>query len=408
MESSKEVAPFKFDCYDTFEWYVSLGPLSNIDDRYLKGKIPTWNNFVDHPNYDEFWQRQAAAQYLTRATVPTLVVGGWWDQEDLYGALKVYEELAKHDTNHLTYLVMGPWYHGGWNFEEGNTLGPLEFGGPTAVHFRGKVQSPFFSFFLKGEGTFALPSVLTFQAGSNTWVSDAAWPPRTDVKRVPLYLREDSKLSLDPPKELLDGGFDRYVSDPARPVPNRPRPMDSTFLAPNWRVWLVQDQRLAHLRPDVLSWETEPLTEDVTLSGDVNAHLFASTSGTDSDWIVKLIDVYPEEYAKDPKMGGYQLMVANEVFRGRFLKSFERPEALTPDKVERYVIDMHSTNYRFLKGHKIMVQVQSTWFPVIDRNPQTFVPSIFKAKASDFKPAVQRVFRTPEHPSHLVLSVRGE
>src|SRR6266540_1247479 len=232
-------------------------------------------------------------------------------------------------------------------------------------------------------------------------------PPRNITTDRKLYFRADGKLSFDPPTETDARAFDSFVSDPANPVPYRPRPIEATYYSrgSGWREWLVEDQRFVHRRPDVLSWETDPLTEDVTITGALAAHLFASTSGTDSDWIVKLIDVYPEDYPKDYKMGGYQLMIANDAFRGRFRKSFEKPEPIKPDEVNEYVIDLHQCDHRFLKGHKIMVQVQSTWFPVIDRNPQKYVENIFKAREEDYIRATQRVFRSKQFPSDLTVPV---
>ncbi|MGA2534362.1 MAG: CocE/NonD family hydrolase, partial [Candidatus Aminicenantales bacterium] len=223
-----------------------------------------------------------------------------------------------------------------------------------------------------------------------------------------LYFREDGKLSFEPPAQTDAAAFDSYVSDPARPVPYRSRPVEATYdpRGSGWGTWLVGDQRFADLRPDVLSWKTEPLAEDVTVTGRITARLFASTTGTDADWIVKLIDVYPGDYPAEPAMGGYQLMIADEVFRGRFRSGFEKPEPLVPDRVTDFAIDLHAADHRFLKGHKIMVQVQSTWFPLIDRNPQTYVENIFLAKASDYRPATHRVFRSQAHPSHIVLPVR--
>jgi putative CocE/NonD family hydrolase len=246
------------------------------------------------------------------------------------------------------------------------------------------------------------PEVQAFQTGSNLWESFDAWPPRVAISERKLYLRAGGGLSFDPPSEAGEA-FDHYVSDPAAPVPYRQRPIRG---GQGWPEWQLQDQRLAHARPDVLSWESEPLLEDVTVTGEIVAHLFASTSGTDSDWVVKLIDVYPERYAPDPKMGGYQMMVAGEVFRARFRNSYRRPEPVKPGEVVHYTISLRDRDHRFLAGHRIMVQVQSTWFPLIDRNPQSYVPNIFKARADDFRPATQRVYRSAVHATHLSLPVR--
>jgi len=406
METSKVSDQFKFDLYDTYEWYLKLGALTNVNEKYLHGKIPSWNDFVEHPNYDQFWQRQAFPRQTGEVRVPTLNVAGWWDQEDFYGPLRIYKTLEKNDPRHLNYLVVGPWNHGGWAGGEGKKLGRVDFESATGQYFREKIQAPFFAHYLKDKGKLEQPEALTFETGSNKWVSYDQWPPRQAKKRN-LYFHRGGRLSFEAPAADGDRAFDSYVSDPAHPVPYRPRPIEPTYFpgGSGWYTWLLEDQRFVHMRPDVLSWETEPLAEDVVVSGDITAHLFASTSGSDSDWIANLIDVYPEQYARDPKMGGYQLMIANDVLRGRFRKSFEKPEAITPGHVNEYVIDLHGNDHRFLKGHKIMVQVQSTWFPVIDRNPQKFVENIFKAKESDYQPATQRVFRSKRFASHVAIPV---
>jgi putative CocE/NonD family hydrolase len=407
METGTTNFNFKFDRHDTFEWYAALGALSNFNKNYGHEKIPTWNDFVAHPNYDEFWQKQAVTPYLDTPKVPNLNVAGWWDQEDFYGPMKIYETLEKKDTNHMNYVVAGPWNHGGWSRGEGRKLGDIDFDSDTAQYFREKVQAPWFAYWLKDKGPFKQPEALTFQTGSNRWESYDQWPPRSRTTDRPLYFQSAGMASFRKPEgdSGANNEFDSYVSDPARPVPYRHRPISPTYPDGGWPAWLVEDQRFVHLRPDVLSWETEPLQQDVAVAGDVVAHLFASTSGTDSDWIVKLIDVYPEDYPKDAKMGGYQLMIADEVFRARFRESFTHPKAVTPDEVTEYAIGLHTNNHAFLKGHRIMVQVQSTWFPVIDRNPQTFVENIYKATEADYKPATQRVYRSGKYASHVTLPV---
>ncbi len=407
MEGSKEFSPFTFDQYDTYSWYLSLGSLANADERHLLGKYPTWNNFVAHPNYDAFWQREAVMQYLDRVTVPTLNVAGWWDQEDFYGPLKIYETLEPHDSKHLNYLVVGPWNHGGWRGRSGQKLGNIDFGDSTSVHFKRNIEVPWFAYWLKNKGTLQLAEATTFEAGANEWRSHESWPPpRAQVTPRRLYFHAGGRMAFQPPAAAADSGFDAYVADPARPVPYRARPILPTYgRGSTWPTWLVDDQRFAQDRPDVVAWETPPLEDDVVIAGNIMANLFASTTGSDADWVVKLIDVYPERYEPDPKLGGYQLMVSNEVFRGRYRKSFEQPEAIVPNQTHEYAIDLHSQNYRFRKGHRIRVQVQSSWFPLIDRNPQTFVPNIFAARESDFRAATQRVFRTPSAASFIQLPV---
>jgi putative CocE/NonD family hydrolase len=338
-------------------------------------------------------------------TVPTLNVAGWWDQEDFYGPLKVYEALEKYDKQNKNFLVVGPWNHGGWANGPGRSLGRIAFDSDTGSYFRDQVQAAWFAHHLKDKGALKQPEALMFQTGSNKWVAHDSWPPRQGLTPRKLYFQADGKLSFSPPPGGPTQNFDTYISDPAKPVPYRPRPIIATYQGPGWFDWLVQDQRFAHHRPDVLSWETEPLAEDVTVAGPIVAHLFASTTGSDCDWVVKVIDVHPEGYAQNPSMSGYQLMVSNEVFRARFRKSFEQPEPVVPNQVTEYTIDLHWSHHCFRKGHRIMVQVCSTWFPLIDRNPQKYVPNIFEARDTDFQAARQRVFRAPQFPSHVSLPV---
>jgi putative CocE/NonD family hydrolase len=410
METSKESENFDFDRYDTYDWYLELGPLSNINEKYLKGKIPTWNDYVSHPDYDAFWKKQAVSPYLTRVTVPTLNVAGWWDQEDFYGPMKIYETLEKHDSLDLNYLVVGPWNHGGWARAEGNKLGDIDFGSATAKYFQHEILAPWFHHFLKDStpGKPDIPEARTFQAGSNTWRSWNSWPPKGGTEQRSLYFHANEQLSFQPPANAgNDRTADSYVSDPAHPVPYRHRPIQATYFphGSEWYDWLVEDQRFVDDRPDVLSWETEPLKEDVTIAGDVVANLFISTTGSDADFVVKLIDVYPEKYPEDWSLAGWQLMVSNEVFRARYRDSFSKPKALVPDQVTPLKIGLHTQDYTFKKGHRIMVQVQSSWFPIIDRNPQTFVPNIFESKASDYRKATQSVYRSARYPSNVTVSV---
>ena len=404
-EATKTDSLFPFDKYDTYEWYLKLGPLSNVNKKYFFNKLPSWNDFVNHPNYDTFWQKQSLAYRLDSPRVYTMNVAGWWDQEDFYGPQKAYEVWEKKDGHHKNYIVIGPWNHGGWAGGPGKKLGNINFDSSTGETFRKNIQARWFSYYLKGKGEGNFAEAITFQTGSNTWKTYDNWPPKEAVKKN-IYFREDGKLSFEKPASNNTDSFDSYISDPAHPVPYRTRPVEETYSpGSRWYTWLTEDQRFVHNRPDVLSWETETLEEDVTVTGTITAKLFAATTGSDADWIVKLIDVYPEKYPDDPKMGGYQFMVANDVFRGRFRNSFEKPEPITPNKVEEYTIDLHSLNHVFKKGHKIMVQLQSTWFPIIDRNPQKYVPNIFEAKESDFQKATQKIYRSAMYPSHIELSV---
>jgi putative CocE/NonD family hydrolase len=402
-EASKENGNFSFDSYDTYDWYSKLGPLSNVQSRYLKDKVlPTWRDFAEHPNYDAFWQRQAMKPYLKRVTMPTLNVAGWWDQEDFYGPVMIYRTLEAHDTNNQNTLVVGPWWHGGWSNGPGQKIGVIDFGSPTGEYYRAQIQAPFFAKHLKDRGEFKAAEATVFESGSNQWRNYSAWPPKEAVTKS-LYFRDNGVLSFDAPARADSAGVDRYVSDPAKPVPYRKRPIEPTYYpkGSGWRTWLMEDQRFVQNRPDVLSWQTDVLTSDVVIAGEITATLFASTTGQDADWVVKLIDVYPEENAPDHTLGGYQLMVANDVFRGRFRNSFETPEPIVANRVTPFTIDLHTQSYRFKAGHRIMVQVQSTWFPIIDRNPQTWVPNIFTAKASDYKAQTHSIWRTARYPSRV-------
>ena len=403
MESSKEDTDVALDKPDAFDWYLGLGSLSKISDD-LKGKLPTWDAFVAHPNYDDYWKARAAQRYLKQTTVPTLVVGGWWDQEDFYGALATYKAFEKHDQDSKNFVVLGPWNHGGWG-GFGRGLGAISFGSSTGLYFRSQIQAPWFAYYLKDKGKLSEAEAVTFQTGSNKWTTSDTWPPKEAIAQS-LFLRSGNKLVFEKPATGQEPEFESYVSDPANPVPYRKRPIQPTYgRGSGWYTWLVADQRFLQERKDVLTWQTEVLDEDLTITGDIVAHIFAATTGTDGDWVAKIIDVYPAEYPEDKTMAGYQLMIADEIFRGRFRQSFEKPTPIVANQVNEYVIDLHSNNHCFRKGHRVMIQVQSTWFPLYDRNPQKFVENIFKAQASDYQVATQRVYESTRYPSYVSLPV---
>ena len=407
LESSSENFSFPFDRYDMFEWYLDLGALSNANQKYFHGKIPTWNNFVNHSSYDEFWKRHAVAYSLSEPTVPNLNVAGWWDQEDFFGPMMTYARLEKADKKNYNFLVVGPWNHGGWGHGEGNSLGELPFHSDTSVYFRQKIEAPWFAYWLHDRGTLPVKEATTFQTGSDTWTSFDAWPPK-EAQTKHIYFQDHGKLSFEAPRTDAKDAADSYLSDPAHPVPYRHRPVDMTYPSDHpggWYTWLVQDQRFVDGRPDVATWQTGVLQDDVTVAGNVVAKLFASTTGSDADWIVKFIDVYPEKVEEDWKLSGFELMIAEEIFRGRYRNSYEKPEAIAPNQVTPFTVDLHSTNHVFKKGHRIMVQVQSTWFPLYDRNPQKFLPNIFEAKDSDYQKATQTIYRTKQYPSNLEVMV---
>jgi putative CocE/NonD family hydrolase len=406
---------FDFDTYDTYDWYLKTGPLTTLNDKYLHGTLPYWNDVMLHPDYDEFWKKEAWVNQLHSSTVPNLNVAGFWDQEDPWGPWQIFRHAQEHDPEDTNFLVAGPWFHGEWATPVGDSIGPVSFGGhKTAIEFRQNIEAPFFRHYLHGQGDKPTWKVTTFQSGSNTWHSYSDWPPKQS-KPTNLYLHADGTLSFAAPVAGVPE-YRQYVSDPANPVPYRSRPISPTYPEPEWRFWEVADQRFVDHRPDVLTFVGEPLDHDVVVTGEISASLYASTSGTDSDFIVKLIDQYPEsgqnsaidsrsDGAYANSMNGYQLPIAMEVRRGRYLHSFEHPEPLTADKPGQWQIPLRDHDHVFLRGHRIVVQVQSTWFPVIDRNPQTFVPSIYQAKATDYLPATQRIFCSPELPSHLVLPI---
>ena len=411
---------FVFETYDTYEWYLNLGPLSNINDKYLHGSIPYWNLSVEHPDYDDFWKKEAWVRQLHASTVPNLNVAGFWDQEDPWGPWQIFRHAAEHDPDHTNFMVAGPWFHGQWQSANADSIGLIDFGGHnTSVEFRENLEAPFFRYYLHEKGEKPTWQAMTFQSGSNTWKTYAAWPPR-EAKVSNLYLHADGTLSFSAPSASgKQRDYREYVSDPANPVPYRQRPISPTYPAGDWRRWEVADQRFVDHRPDVLSFLSAPLEQDLVVTGALAAKLYASTSGTDSDFIVKLIDMYPEGAQKnlwDPEEGpkpgqyaqslnGYELPVAMEVRRGRYLQSFEHPAALPPNKPVEWNVPLRDHDHIFLKGHRIMVQVQSTWFPIIDRNPQKFVPNIYKAVASDYVPAIQRVYCSPSLASHIELPI---
>ena len=400
--SNDQSVPLPIDRWDTYDWYLQLGPLSNVNAKYFHERVPTWNAFAAHPAYDTLWQRRAVQPLLTSPAVATLTVGGWWDQEDRYGPLATYRALERGDSAGWNFLVMGPWNHGGWRNPSRQM--PVVDPGTQDAYLQ-DVEAPWFAHYLKGQATPAQSEALLYDAGAGRWRSFESWPPRGGTSRS-LYLRAGGRLSFEPPR-AGEQPFDPYVSDPAHPVPYRPRPIEQTYddRGSRWRTWETIDQRFVEGRPDVVSWVSEPLAGDLLVAGDITARLAASTTGRDADWVVKLIDVFPDSVPEAWQLGGYELMVAHEIMRGRYRKSYSRPEPLQPNTPLAFDVDLHQQSHTFRRGHRIMVQVQSTWFPLYDRNPQTWVPNIFQAKASDFKAQTHRVWHTPMHPSRIEVTV---
>ncbi|HYW43959.1 MAG TPA: CocE/NonD family hydrolase [Bryobacteraceae bacterium] len=391
---------------DAYSFFLSLGPLSNANEKEFKNDVAFWNEMMQHGTYDEFWQARDLRRHLKNIKPAVMTVGGWFDAEDLFGALHTYQEIEKNSPGASNILVMGPWYHGGWARSDGDTLGAVRFGSKTAQYYRDEIELPFFNYWLKGKDDPKLAEATVFETGTNQWRREDAWPPR-DARAKTLYLHAGGALSFDPPRET-GAAFDEYVSDPAKPVP-----YISGQASGMTREHMVEDQRFASTRTDVLTYQTEELAEDVTFAGPLSPSLFVSTTGTDSDWVVKLIDVYPEDYPDpDPNpaglhMGGYQQLVRGEIFRGKFRNSFSKPEPFVPGKTEKVEYVMPDINHCFRQGHRIMIQVQSSWFPLADRNPQKFV-DIYNAKASDFGKATQHVYRSAGAASGLKVYVRGK
>jgi uncharacterized protein len=397
-----------FDDYDAF---MEAGSAGEMGRRHGMEQLGFWLKILAHPSYDTFWRDQAVDRILAAEplTVPVMIVHSLWDQEDIYGAIAVYKGLEPKDkTNDMIFLVMGPWCHGQM-IQDGSSLGALRFGSDTGLFFRREILRQFLDQYLKeGAPKADLPPVLAFETGTNTWRRLPAWPAgcpeNSTVRPTPLYLTSGLRLSFTGPQPG-DFAFEEYASDPAKPVPFRARPIRPIGYSSDltWWQWLVDDQREASGRPDVLTFASDVLAEPVKISGQPVANLIASTSGTDSDWIVKLIDVYPAEVAGQPALGGYQLMVAADIFRGRYRESLETARALAASQPLAYRFALPTANHVFLPGHRIMVQVQSSWFPLYDRNPQSFVPSIFWAQPGDYRKAVQRIYHAPGKASFIEL-----
>ena len=381
---------------DAYEFFLDLGPISNVNKDLFKDQVPTWNEFMEHGTYDEYWQSKNVLEDMRDIDHPVLNVVGWFDAEDYYGALGIYYAIEENRPNNQSTLVVGPWRHGGWARTAGDELGQLRFDSNTSEYFQREVQFPFFNYYLKDKGSFDPLEARVFITGSNEWRSFERWPPAGAELRN-LYLRADGGLSFTAPAEASDNAFDSYVSDPDDPVRYTAERRTS-----QGHLWIVEDQRFVAGRPDVLVYESDILTEDITIAGPIIASLNVSTTGTDADWIVKLIDVHPADAPGD--RSNAQIMLAGEVFRSKFRNSFTEPEPLVPEQVTRIEYNLLDKAHTFLRGHKIMVQVQSTWFPLIDRNPQTFV-NIYEAVESDFQVATHRVYRSEEFPSHLRLRV---
>ena len=396
--------------YDEYDDDMAAGSAGELARQHGAEQVGFWRKIIEHPSYDSFWQNQAMDKLLAKEPlkVPTMIVAGLWDQEDIYGASAVYKVLEPKDKNNdQVFLVMGPWNHG-QQIHEASSLGAVKFNSDTAMYFRQNILRPFLAqYLMDGAPKSDTAPVTVFETGTNTWRRLTSWPSGCAngcaPKPTAFYLKAGLKLNATAPT-AEDAAYEEYISDPAKPVAYRPRPIPPGD-SEGWKKWLVNDQREASGRPDVISFVSEVLTSPLKIAGQPMVNLVASTSGTDSDWVVKVIDLYPDEVASQPEMGGYQLMVAADIFRGRYRESFSTPKAIVPDQPLTYRFELPNTNHVFLPGHRVMVQIQSSWFPLYDRNPQTFVPNIFLAKPGDYKKAVQRIYHTPKEASFVELPV---
>ena len=391
--------PYVYPTPDGYKMFLDAGSVENIDKLYLKGTIPFWQEMMLHPNRDEFWQKRALIPHLKNVAPAVMTVTGWYDAEDLYGSFKTYHSIEQQNPKVKSVLVVGPWHHGGWASVDGDKLGNVTFGSKTAAFYRAEIELPFFEKYLKNKDLPAPAEAIVFETGSNAWRTFDHWPPQqTETKR--LFLHEAGVLKFtQPDSSTTDAHFDEFVSDPNKPVPY------CEIITPKMTIeYMVDDQRFASRRPDVLTYQTEVFTEDTVLAGPLEADLWVSTTGTDADWVVKLIDVRPDAPEATP-LAGYQMLIRSEVFRGRFRNDYAKPEPFQPSEPTRVRFELLDVLHRFQKGHRLMVQIQSTWFPLVDRNPQTFIPNIYFAKSDDFQKATHRVFRSSAHPTSLKIGV---
>lgn len=399
LPTTEGVKPFAYPTSDGYKMFLEAGSVASIEQLYLKGSTPFWMEMMEHPNRDEFWERRSLIPHLKNVAPAVMTVTGWYDAEDLFGSFKTYQSLERLNPDVNNVLVVGPWHHGGWSSSDGEKLGEVSFGSQTAAFYRSEIEFPFFEKYLKGK-EFSPPAEATvFETGSNVWRTFDHWPPINTASKS-IYLRAGGRLDFTPPDDKqTESEYEEFISDPNKPIPS------SQKITPRMAIeYMVDDQRFASRRPDVLSFQTDILAEDVVVAGPLEADLWVSTSGTDADWIVKLIDVQPDGLETTP-LAGYQMLLRSEVIRGRFRNSYAQPEPFTPGEPTRIRLELLDVLHRFQKGHRLMVQIQSTWFPLIDRNPQKFVPNIYFAQPEDFQKATHRVYQSAQYPSSLKLGV---
>ena len=397
---------FEYGTPDGYKFFLELGPLKNVNEKYFKDSIKFWNDLISHPNYDKFWQARNIRPHLKNIKTAVMTVGGWFDAEDLFGAINIYKAIEENNPDTYNIFVMGPWVHGGWERTDGTSLGNVFFtdNPPPSKFYQEEIELKFFNYYLKGKGKLDLPEASMFETGTNKWRTFSEWPPK-NLKERKLFFHANGKIEFYPPIENQNA-YDEFISDPAKPVP-----YTETITNDRTIEYMIDDQRFASRRPDVLAYQTDVLEDNLTIAGPINIDLSVSTTGSDADWIVKLIDVYPDDHPQFSvtpnyiKMGGYQQMVRSEVFRGRFRNNYEMPEPFIPNKITQVKFPLQDVLHTFKKGHRIMIQIQSTWFPLVDRNPQKYVENIFNADEKDFIKATHRVYHSKQNAYSISIGV---
>ncbi len=400
----------QYPVMDAYTFFLKLGSLKNVNRKYFHGKIKFWNKIIEHGSYDDFWKKRNTLTHFKNVKAAVMTVGGWFDSEDLYGALHTYRAIENKNPGIFNVIVMGPWTHGAWARGEVSSFGVLNFGENTSEFYRKNIELPFFDYFLKGKGKLDLPEALMYETGTNKWRRFNKWPP-ANAKEAKIYFKDNYELSINLPPLNKKESYDEYLSDPNKPVPYTAKIYDSRALYN--RQYVIEDQRFASRRPDVLAYSTKPLEKDFTIAGPIDVELYVSTTGTDADWVVKIIDVFPPENKKGRSfgqhnvMGNYQMLVREDIMRGKFRNSYEKPEPFVPGKITRVKFRLQDILHTFLKGHRIMIQVQSSFFPFFDRNPQTF-EDIYNADDKSFKKAFNRIYHSVKHPSNISFKVIPE
>ncbi len=401
-----ELTTEKFEKFDYgtpwgYAFFLKAGSTSKLNEKYFKGRIPAWNDFINHPDYDNYWQTKNVLPHLKNITHPVLNVAGWFDAEDFYGPLSIYQEIEKNSAHNKSTLVVGPWMHGGWSWSDGSSLGDIEFGSQTTDFYKKHIVFPFFQYYLKGSGKWTEAEAIVFETGNNRWRKFEQWPPK-GVELKNLYFHANGKLSFKAPIQELVRSHDTYISNPNNPVP-----FSNEITTHTGHTWMIEDQRLTSTRPDVITYKTDILDEDISIAGSLLANLFISTTGTDADYFVKLIDVFPQDSSptqKDIPMGGYQMLLAVEVMRAKYRSSMSKPTPLVPNKVTPLSFRLWDKFHTFKKGHQIMVQIHSSWFPAYDRNPQQFI-NIYTAEAKDYFISSHNIYYSNQYPSHIQLPI---